>query len=31
MGKEFVFILLDELRNGSISEKIDDLKLYLGD
>lgn len=31
MGKEFVFILIDEFRNKSISGKIDDLKTYLGD
>lgn len=30
MGKEFVFILLDEMRNKSVSAKIDDLKKYMG-
>jgi len=28
MGKEYVFILYDELKNRSISKKIDELKKY---
>lgn len=30
LGKEFLFIFIDELKNKSISLKIDDLKLYMG-
>jgi hypothetical protein len=30
LGKEFVFILIDELRNKSISTKMDHLKTFLG-
>jgi hypothetical protein len=28
IGKEFFFILLDEIKNRSISKKIDELKQY---
>jgi hypothetical protein len=30
LGKEFVFILIDELVNKSLSKKMEDLNFYLG-
>ena len=31
LGKEFVFIMIDELMNKSISTKMEHLKRFLGD